>query len=261
MISIVTPTYNSIVLLKRTIEFIRLNSSNREHIIIDGGSSDGTVEYLRSLNDSHIRFISEPDQGMYDAIQKGFAIAKGEYLGWLNAGDYYYPWTLSTVTGVFQKLPTVEWVTGVPARMYPSGNVEISSYIPIYSSYFVRRGLCNGKVLPLIQQESTFWRKSLWDRSKAKEILQGKGRSCGIASDYKLWCHLANFAELYTVRTPLAAFTVTPGQISEKYRLQYFLDCGLQRIPKKPNWFSHQAFKLLSIATARKAISVSMLGL
>lgn len=261
MISIVTPTFNSLQLLMRTIELIKSSSSNHEHIIVDGGSTDGTVEYLKSLKQPNIRFVSEPDQGMYDAIQKGMGMAQGTYLGWLNAGDYYYPWTLTTVCGVFDKLKTVEWLTGVPARMYPSGNVEISSYTPIYWRWIVKRGLCNGKVLPLIQQESTFWRKSLWERSCAKEVLQGQGRGRGIASDFKLWCRFANFADLYTIRTPLAAFAITPGQLSEKHRLQYFQDCGLKKIPAQPNLFFHQSFKLFSIALGRRAISISTLGL
>lgn len=261
MISIVTPTYNSVELLRRTVELIRQSKATREHIIVDGGSSDGTVEYLESLKYSHIRFISEPDQGMYDAIEKGFSMSSGDYMGWLNAGDYYYPWTLSAVCGAFEKLQSVEWLTGVPARMYPSGNVEISSYTPIYPQWVVKRGWCNGKVLPLIQQESTFWRKSLWARSNARQVLQGQGRGRGIASDYKLWCRFSEFAELHSIRTPLAAFAITPGQLSEKYRLQYFRDCGLNEVPEQPNWFTHQAFKLFSIARSRKAISISRLGL
>jgi len=191
---------------------------------------------------------------MYDAIEKGFQIAKGDIFCWLNAGDIYFPWTASAVEETFKKFPSIDWLTGVPCTLHDFSRVEICSYTPIYSQWVIRKGFHNGHRLPLIQQESTFWTQGLWERSDAAEILRGQGRGKGYACDYKLWCRFAQFSKLHTVRSPLAAFAVTPGQISEKHRAQYFRECGVPFVPARPNQALHQMFKLLSVIRARRSV-------
>ncbi len=87
-ISIITITYNNVIGLKSTIEsIITQSSSNFECIIIDGASTDETPQYLESLHDTRLRIISEPDSGIYNAQNKGWKLAVGEYCLFLNAGD------------------------------------------------------------------------------------------------------------------------------------------------------------------------------
>src|SRR5690348_12967350 len=91
-ISIVTPTFNGIVTLKETIESVlRQDYSNWEHIVIDGGSTDGTLDLLRSY--PHLQWNSEKDEGHYDAMNKGVARATGDVIAILNADDTYLPGT------------------------------------------------------------------------------------------------------------------------------------------------------------------------
>ena len=104
-ISIVTPTFNSEEYLETCILSIRnQHYENLEHIIVDGGSTDSTLEIIRKYElDYPLRWISEPDDGMYDAINKGFSMSSGDILAWLNSDDFYFPWTCEVVAGTFYK--------------------------------------------------------------------------------------------------------------------------------------------------------------
>ena len=102
ILSIITITKNNVLELKHTIKSIQSQKNFNfeiDHIVIDGNSSDGTLEFLKSKN---IRFISESDKGIYDAFNKGLKIAKGDFISFLNSGDVYYEST--TLFKVFENL-------------------------------------------------------------------------------------------------------------------------------------------------------------
>lgn len=93
LISVVTITFNNLIGLKKTLPSVLAQKNVQiESIVIDGGSSDGTLPYLLSMTeqDSRIHYISEPDGGIYDAINKGIDLAKGEYIIFMNASDTFY---------------------------------------------------------------------------------------------------------------------------------------------------------------------------
>jgi len=95
-ISIVTPSFNSAKYIEDCIQSVlNQNYPNIEHIIIDGGSSDGTLEILKKY--SHLKWISEPDEGQSDALNKGFKMTNGDILGWCNSDDVYLPQTFKKV--------------------------------------------------------------------------------------------------------------------------------------------------------------------
>src|SRR6058998_2090201 len=88
--SIITPSFNQARFLEENIQSVLTQAGvSVEHIVVDGGSTDGTVEILKSY--PHLRWISEPDRGQSHALNKGFRMATGEILGWLNADDSYEP--------------------------------------------------------------------------------------------------------------------------------------------------------------------------
>ncbi len=90
-LTIVTVTYNNIEGLKRTLTSVsKLDRNNLEHIIIDGGSTDGSQEYLKDYSIHPIRIISETDQGIYDAMNKGISMGTGIWINFLNAGDVFH---------------------------------------------------------------------------------------------------------------------------------------------------------------------------
>jgi glycosyltransferase involved in cell wall biosynthesis len=108
-ITVITPTRNMASHLQNCIQSVAAQGVEVEHIIVDGVSTDGTVELLR--RSQGLRWISEPDKGQSEAINKGFAMATGDIIGWLNADDELLPGTLQAVNAAFED-PSVGWVYG-----------------------------------------------------------------------------------------------------------------------------------------------------
>jgi glycosyltransferase involved in cell wall biosynthesis len=109
--SIVTPSYNQGQFIEDTIQSVlNQNHPNFEHIVVDGGSTDDTLEILKKY--PHLRWISEPDNGQTDAINKGFHMARGDIVAWLNADDYYLPGTFEKILYFFEKHPVADIVFG-----------------------------------------------------------------------------------------------------------------------------------------------------
>ncbi|WP_299226449.1 glycosyltransferase family 2 protein [uncultured Psychroserpens sp.] len=110
-ISVLTPSYNSGQYLKKSIESVISQSySNWEHIIVDGQSTDETLSILNGY--SHLKWISEPDNGQSDAMNKAFAISTGEIIVYLNADDYFYPEAFQTIIDHFTAHPEADIVVG-----------------------------------------------------------------------------------------------------------------------------------------------------
>ena len=115
MISIITPVHNSETFIASCIQnVIDQGCPDIEHIIVDGGSTDGTLELIKRYADeyAHIHWISEKDKGQSDAMNKGISIAKGELLGVLNADDYYEPGAINRAVQLLQDLPEPSFLAG-----------------------------------------------------------------------------------------------------------------------------------------------------
>jgi glycosyltransferase involved in cell wall biosynthesis len=137
-----------------------------EHVVIDGGSTDGSVEILDRWTDRLASWTSEPDGGQYDAINRGFARTSGEIMGWLNADDAHAPWTHALVDELFARLPQVEWLTTqYPLIFDEAGHAVQTGYGGGFNADSFRRGgNLPGRgwfATGFVQQESTFWRRSL----------------------------------------------------------------------------------------------------
>jgi len=114
-ITIITPVYNGVKYIKNCLEnVIGQNCSLVEHLIMDGGSTDGTVEEVRAYQEKHphIQLISEKDKGQSDAMNKGIALAEGKIISFLNVDDYYEPNVLNRVLLLFADLPDPSFVCG-----------------------------------------------------------------------------------------------------------------------------------------------------
>ncbi len=112
LVTIVTPSFNQAGFIEETIQsVIAQDYQPIEHLVIDGGSTDGTLELLRKYQD-HLSWVSEPDRGQTDAINKGFRRAHGAILCWLNADDVLMPGAISTVASYFESHPQVSFVYG-----------------------------------------------------------------------------------------------------------------------------------------------------
>jgi glycosyltransferase involved in cell wall biosynthesis len=260
MISIVTPVYNGEAHIASTLESLSRQRASFEHLVMDAASKDNTCKIAESYAGRYqVRVSSQPDGGHYDAVQKGFAQSQGDILTWINAGDIYMPWTLSVVEKVFELHPHIEWITGANCFYYDQENLfSLDMTIPVYSRLAIRKGWHNGRWLSFIQQEGTFWRRSLWTKSKGADLFRGQGRGKGYAMDFHLWKRFAEFAALRTVCSVLAAFTIAPGQISQRFRTEYFNECGVAKAYDLPNKWTRSLFRLYSfyqLAVKSRAIS------
>lgn len=103
LVSIITVSYNAAATIEETIlSVINQDYDNIEYIIIDGGSTDGTLDIIRKYEDKIAYWVSEKDYGLYHAMNKGIEYANGEIIGMINADDYYYPNALQTVVEAYQ---------------------------------------------------------------------------------------------------------------------------------------------------------------
>ncbi|MCO6502680.1 MAG: glycosyltransferase, partial [Acidimicrobiales bacterium] len=158
-ISVVTPSYNQARFLEATMESIHSQGyPNLEHIVIDGGSTDGSVEIIERYADRLAYWVSEPDNGQTDAIAKGFAMTTGEILCWLNSDDLWEPWTLAEVARYFAEHPDVEfvygdsiWIDDEDRVIKPKREHGFSRFVFNYAFNF-------------LPQPSTFWRRGLYER-------------------------------------------------------------------------------------------------
>jgi glycosyltransferase involved in cell wall biosynthesis len=159
MVSIITPSFNQVEFIERTIESIRIQDYPRiEHIVIDGGSTDGTLEVLKRYED-RLRWISEKDSGQSEAINKGFRLAQGDILAWLNSDDILLPGAISKVVQFLSDHPNAMMVYGEGYMI--DGKDNVKSRFPFTEPKFDLWKLIH--VGDYILQQSTFFRKSVFD--------------------------------------------------------------------------------------------------
>jgi glycosyltransferase involved in cell wall biosynthesis len=221
-ISLVTPNFN----LARHLELalrsvLEQDYPGLEYVVIDGGSTDGSVDIIRRHADRLAFWSSEPDGGLYDALGKGFARTTGEIMGWINSDDRHLPWTLSAVGEIFARFPEVSWITSLHHLLLNERDQAMRcGYAAGYNRPTFRRGanLPGGRwyARSWIQQESTFWRRSLWERAGGRVE-----RAWRTGGDFELWTRFFEHAELYGVATPLAAFRRRAGQNSADHAAHY----------------------------------------
>ncbi|HWX92473.1 MAG TPA: glycosyltransferase family 2 protein [Terriglobales bacterium] len=203
-ISLVTPVFNSARYLEATIRSVLSQQyPNLEYVLVDGGSTDGSVDIIRKYEPQLHAWMSESDRGMYDAINKGFARSSGELMGWISATDMLHAGSLFVVGSVFRQFPGVDWITGRPTGFNDDGMAVEVLKLRQWSRMPFLAGANR-----YIQQESTFWRRSLWDQAGGR--VDDSRRS---ASDFELWVRFFRYAKLYPVDALIGGFRSHPDSL------------------------------------------------
>jgi glycosyltransferase involved in cell wall biosynthesis len=157
-ISVITPSYNQGQFLERTIlSILNQNYPNVEYIIIDGGSTDNSVEIIKKY-ETHIAYwVSEKDRGQTDAINKGMRKATGDIVCWINSDDILLPGALQIVARYFNKHPDIEFLNGLTVRIDKNDKILGIGHI-LNNKWFHKRGIYN------ISQQGMFWKKCIFDK-------------------------------------------------------------------------------------------------
>lgn len=239
VVVVVTPSFNAGAFLNETIFSVvsqRGDFRLRYHVQ-DGGSSDDTVEILRqweerlnhgnSLGGTDVEFSwqSSPDAGMYDALNRGFSLVLSQVkagsginpiLTWINADDILLSNALRTACDFFTQNPWAQWITGVSTIMAESGLLADTSPSPRgFSQSALAAGEHDGRRLPFVQQEGTFFRHSLWT------LAGGISQDFQLAGDWDLWRRFAAHAELIKLRCVLAVHRRHSAQLSASMSSYY----------------------------------------
>lgn len=216
-ISLVTPNRNYADTLTCTLNSVLGQKyPNLEYIVMDGGSTDGSQEIIQQYSSMLTHWEScENDGGQYAAINRGFTHANGEIMGWLNSDDIHLPWTLHTVGAIFARFPEVDWIMGLPCKMQHRIPMSIDALRPRPRA-LIEQGIFNGGEDGWVQQESTFWRRRLWEKTS------GLPESYTLASDFALWLEFAKHAELNCVSLLLGGFSIGDKNRSLASGTHYF---------------------------------------
>jgi glycosyltransferase involved in cell wall biosynthesis len=195
LVSIITPSFNQARYLEATIQSVLSQNYTRlEYIIVDGGSTDGSVEIIKKYEGKLAWWVSEKDQGQTDAINKGLAHAKGDILAWINSDDAYEPNAISSAVDFLQAHPEIGLVYGDANYINEAGSVI--GRFPAAQTDLVR--LRRGYVH--IPQQAAFFRADLW------RAVGPLDPSFYFAMDYDLWIRLATRSQVKYIPQTWADF-------------------------------------------------------
>lgn len=198
LVSIITPSFNQGKFLEETIlSVLNQDYESIEYILIDGGSTDNTLEIINKYKSRLAYAVSEPDKGQTDALNKGFSHASGQILAWLNSDDVYYPGAVREAIDFLVKNPEIGMVYG-DLDFIDENGVVIGKFNASQTDLpKLRRGYVH------IPQPSTFFRADLWHKVGPLDP------SFFFAMDYDLWTRLAAISD----------FKYLPGRDWAKFRL------------------------------------------
>lgn len=195
LVSIITPSFNQSRYIEATIKSVLTQDYPRiEYIVVDGGSTDGTVDIIRKHEGEISSWVSEKDKGQTDAINKGFARATGEILAWINSDDTYEPGAVASAVNYLLEHPEVGMVYGDCNFINEDGNV-IGKFNAAQTDHrLIRQGYVH------IPQQTMFFRADLWKQVGPLDP------SFYFAMDYDLWTRISARTEIKYVPQTWANF-------------------------------------------------------
>ena len=193
LISIITPSYNQAAYLEYALQSVLAQDyPDIEYLMIDGGSTDGSLDIIRRYAGRLAWWVSEPDAGQADAINKGFARAKGEYIAWLNSDDLYLPGAVAQAVAELQANPELGMIFGDAFTIDSEGR-------PLNPLAFGDWGLDDLMAFRIVCQPAVFMRRGVLEQAGYLEP------SYHFMLDHQLWLRLARLAPIRHVAQPWAA--------------------------------------------------------
>jgi len=197
-ISVITPSLNQGKFIERTLQSVVDQAYPAiEHIAIDGGSTDNTIEILKKFDPHFSYWVTEPDQGQTHAVNKGLKRASGDIIGWLNSDDVYYPGALHHVAEIFDSHPEINFIYGMADHIDADDQVME----PYYTEEWDYERL---KTLCFICQPAVFFRQSVLSQHG---LLDEHLNYC---MDYEFWLRCGAKEEFLYIKRPLAGSRLYP---------------------------------------------------
>ncbi len=250
-ITVITPSFNQGKFLRRTIHSVLDQGyENLQYIVVDGGSTDESVRIIREYEGRLDHWISEPDQGQSDAINKGLSRADGDLVTWINSDDLLMPGSLKTVAAIWARNRDIALISGSCVRIGPDNEYLFLHVVPKQYPWFARRGLV------YIDQPGAFWRRDIFQEPGVIDV------TLKTVMDHDLWYRIAlsGFPIARTNRCT-AAFrlhdtskTLTIQDIFRKEATQLRRKYTGNPLPGIPAIQLYRALKLLDGSYARKVI-------
>ena len=215
--SIVTPVYNGEKYLEKTIQSVIKQSINDyEYIIVDNKSTDNTPKIINKYLPNITKFISEKDNGMYEALNKGFSFCNGRYYYWLNADDYLKDdCVLEKIKKFLLNNSNIKWINCKTSFRFEKLDFTISYFPYIYPSKIIKNGYAHNCAWGFIQQESTMFSNELFSNVK------GFNENYKMAGDFYLWKQFAESTKLHPLNLSLGVQRKWPGQMQQNLEFYY----------------------------------------
>lgn len=207
--SVITVSYNQGRFIRENIESVlRQGYANFEHIIIDGGSTDGTIAILKEY--PHLNWVSEPDNGQSDGLNKGFRKATGDIIAWINSDDALAPGAMTAVNDFFKANPDKHVVTG--NQIIIDGESNFMRRVP--AEAFTAEHLMNER--SSVMQNSTFFRKEVLDTVGLLD------ETLHYAMDHELFLRIAKRYTSYALPADLAYFRIWEESKTHTSQIKFF---------------------------------------
>lgn len=251
-ISIITPSFNQVEFIGRTIESVlsQRGGFDLELLVVDGNSTDGSVNVIRQYaqRDHRLKWVSGPDRGQFDAVNKGLRMASGDAMAFLNSDDLYRPGALQRVARAFEQRPDVLWLCG-KCRIIDRQETEVRKLITLWKNLLLRNhSFTKLLVVNYISQPATFWRRAVVDTIGYFDV------NLNLATDYEYWCRLAQRCEPLFVDEYLADFRVyaeTKTMAQTREQLQIEFGIAARYTSNKVLLALHRLHNILNIAVYR----------
>lgn len=247
-VTIVTPNLNQGHFIEETIRSVLLqNYPNLEYIVIDGGSTDNSADIIRKYERFLTYWVSEKDDGMYDAICKGFDLATGEILGWQNSSDMFLPGALNKAVDVMRQYGSRLIIGAVGLLIYGRTRYDIHNVHPLIKINPFKY-MCYAYWTP--PQCSCLWRRDLW------EEVGGINRSLCRAGDYELFLKMTYVCRPKIIDTPLSLFQSHKGALSMTQDERGYKLYDLERNLVAKEFIQEKGISLISVVIGRMVYSV-----